>query len=149
MPVRTYEYKIGLIQRNPGNRLIHSRGKKIFESPPPEPQCSDRSQTSNTGSGWPTCFDILRALAESARTKRYDPKQTKNSQIIYIPVDTKFSSGTCLREWRKNELKNIQHAILYHTHMILHYNCMKYICCSTCGSIHVSHCSRDPQAYRS
>ena len=27
---------------------------------------------------------------------------------IYI---TRFPSGTCLGEWRKNELKNIQHAI--------------------------------------
>ena len=76
LPVRTY--KIGLIQRNPGNRLIHSRRKKDL-------QCSDLPQTSTTGSGRPSCVDVLSVLAESARTKRYDPKQTKKSQIyVYI-----------------------------------------------------------------
>ena len=36
LPVRTY--KIGLIQRNPGNRISHSQRKKNFESPPRELQ---------------------------------------------------------------------------------------------------------------
>ena len=44
LPVRTYWYKIGIIQRNPGNRLIHSQRKKNFESPPRELQCSDRAR---------------------------------------------------------------------------------------------------------
>ena len=30
----------------------------------------------------------------------------------------------------------------YHTHMISYYDVMKYLCCSTCGSMHVSHSSR-------
>ena len=29
---------------------------------------------------------------------------------------TRFPSETCLGEWRKNDLKTIPHAILYHTH---------------------------------
>ena len=56
LPVRTY--KIGLIQRNPGNRRIHSR-KKNFERPPRKLQSSDRAQTSTTGSGRPSCVDVV------------------------------------------------------------------------------------------
>ena len=37
----------------------------------------------------------------------------------------------------------------YYTHMISYYDVMKYLFCSTCGSMHVSHTSRDPEAYRS
>ena len=33
--------------------------------------------------------------------------------------------------------------------MISYYDVMKYLCCGTCGSMHVSYSSRDPQAYRS
>ena len=33
--------------------------------------------------------------------------------------------------------------------MISYYDVMKYLYCSTCGSMYVSHSSRDPQAYRS
>ena len=65
---------------------------------------------------------------------------------------TRFLSGTCLGEWRKNELKNIQHAILYHTYaydIILYYDVLKIFVVYTCGSMHVTHSSRDPQAYRS
>ena len=69
----------------PGNRLIHSRRDKNVERTPRELRCSDRAQTSATGSGRPSCVDVLSVLAESARTKRYDPKQTKKSQIyVYI-----------------------------------------------------------------
>ena len=57
LPVRTY--KIGLIQRNPGNRLIHSRREKDFECTPRELQCSDRAQTSTTGSGRASCIDVV------------------------------------------------------------------------------------------
>ena len=72
LPVRTYWYKIGIIQRNPGNRLIHSQRKKNFESPPRELQCSDRAQTSTTGYRRPSCVDVVIVffLAKSARTKR-------------------------------------------------------------------------------
>ena len=56
IPVRTY--KIGLIQRNPGNCLIHSR-KKNFERPPRELQCVDRDQTSTRGSGRPSCVEVV------------------------------------------------------------------------------------------
>ena len=34
-----------------------------------------------------------------------------------------------------------------HTHVISYYDVTKYVCCSTCGGMHVSHSSRDPQAY--
>ena len=56
LPVR--RCKIGLIQRNPGNRLTHSR-KKNLERPPRELQYSDRAQTSTTGSGRPSCFNVV------------------------------------------------------------------------------------------
>ena len=55
--------------------------KKNFDRPPRELQCSDRAQTSTTGSGRPSCVDIysFRVLAKSARTKRQVPKQTKKN----------------------------------------------------------------------
>ena len=68
LPVRPY--KIGLIQRNLGNRLIHSRRQKSFERTPRELQCSDRALTSTTGSGRPSCVDVLSVLAKCARAKR-------------------------------------------------------------------------------
>ena len=75
IPVRTYKR----------NRLIHSPRKKTFEHTPREVQCSDRPQTSTTGSGRLFCVDVLSVLAKSTRTKRYDRKQTTNSQIyVYI-----------------------------------------------------------------
>ena len=43
----------------PGNRLIHSRKKKNFGRPPRELQCSDRAQTSTTGSGRASCIDVV------------------------------------------------------------------------------------------
>ena len=33
--------------------------------------------------------------------------------------DTRFPSGTCVGEWRKNDLKTIQHVILYYTHRVI------------------------------
>ena len=57
LPARTY--KTGSIQRNPGNRLIHSQRKKNFEGPPREQQCPNRAQTSATGSGQPSCVDVV------------------------------------------------------------------------------------------
>ena len=43
----------------PGNRLIHSQKKKNFGRPPRELQCSDRAQTSTTGSGRASCIDVV------------------------------------------------------------------------------------------
>ena len=37
-------------------------------------------------------------------------------------LGTRFPQGTCVGEWRKNELKNIQHAILYYTSMVSYYD---------------------------
>ena len=74
--IRTF--KIGLIQRHTGNRLIHSRRKRNFERTPRELQRSDRAPTSTTGSGRPSCVDVHSGLAKSACTKRYYPKQTEN-----------------------------------------------------------------------
>ena len=64
-------------------------GKKNVGSTPRELQCSDRAQTSTTGFGRPSCVDVLinNPLAKSARTKRYDPKQTKTYQI-YVFIYT-------------------------------------------------------------
>ena len=56
-PVRTY--KIALIQRDPGNRPIHSRRKKNIETTLRELQRSDRAQISTTGSGRHSCVDVL------------------------------------------------------------------------------------------
>ena len=56
---------------------------------------------------------------------------------IPLVLSTRFPSGTCLGEWRKNESKNMQHEILYNAHMI-YYDVMKYTHRSTCGSMHVS-----------
>ena len=47
------------LTETPGNRLIHSRKKKNFGRPPRELQCSDRAQTSTTGSGQPSCIDVV------------------------------------------------------------------------------------------
>ena len=63
--------------------------------------------------------------------------------VYYIP-GTRFS-GMCLGEWRKNELKNVQHAILYHTHMTSYYDVMKYLCCSTCRALWQHSCITQQQ----
>ena len=57
LPVRTY--RVRPHGENPGNRLIHSRKKKNFGRPPRELQCSDRAQTSTTGSGRASCIDVV------------------------------------------------------------------------------------------
>ena len=46
---------------------------------------------------------------------------------------TRFPTGTCPEEWRKNELKTIQQVILYHTHMLQirrRYEISAYYCCT-------------------
>ena len=67
-----------------GTAFIHCQ-RKNFESPPRELQCSDRAQTSTTGSGRPSYVDVVLGFSLSARTKRLVPKQTKISPIyVYI-----------------------------------------------------------------
>ena len=63
----------------PGKSSYPCPPGKNFESTPRELQCSDRAETSTTGSGRPSGDDVLRVLAKSARTKRYDPKTDENS----------------------------------------------------------------------
>ena len=67
--VRTY--KIGHIQRNPVNRLSIPSGKKTFESPPRDLQCSDRAQTSTTGSERPSCDDVVAGFWLKVLERRY------------------------------------------------------------------------------
>ena len=67
----------------PGNRLLYSRRKKNCERTPREQQCSDRAQTLTTGSGRPSCVDVINVLVISARTKRYDRIQTKFHKYTY------------------------------------------------------------------
>ena len=76
-------YKIGLTQRKPGNRTVSG---KTFESLSRELQCSDRAQTSTTGSGRPSCVDVVLGFSLKVLVRRDKvPKQTKNSQIyVYI-----------------------------------------------------------------
>ena len=68
----------------PGNHLIHSRAKKNLKRLLPRLlQCSDKAQTSTTVSGRPSPAKAIinSVLAKSARTKRYDRKQTKISKF--------------------------------------------------------------------
>ena len=67
----------------PGNRLIYSRRKQIFECTPRELQCSDRAQTSTTGSGRPSCVEVLSVLAKSARTKSMIENRLKFHKYRY------------------------------------------------------------------
>ena len=58
LPVRTY--KLGLIQRNPGNHLVHSQRKKNFERPATRATVlGSSSKTSTTGSGRPSCVHVV------------------------------------------------------------------------------------------
>ena len=54
----------------PGKSSYPLPAEKNLESPPRKLQCSDRAQTSTTGSGRPSCVDVRGVLAKSARTKR-------------------------------------------------------------------------------
>ena len=78
----------------PGKSSCPLPPEKNFESTPRELQCSDRAQTSTTGPGRRSCVDVLGVLAKSVRTKRYDPKQKKISQI-YVYMIGKSSEGRC------------------------------------------------------
>ena len=66
LPVRTY--KIGLVQRNPGNRLIHSQRKKSLRAR--HPSYSARIELKHRFRTAFLCRRSYKALAKSARTKR-------------------------------------------------------------------------------
>ena len=67
----------------PGKSYYPLPPEKNFERTSRELQCSDRAQTSTTGSGRSSCVDVRSVLAKSARTKRYYPKQTNVSKYTY------------------------------------------------------------------
>ena len=77
----TYE-QIGLIQRSPANRLTHSQRKKNFESPPRVLRCSDRAQTSTTGSGRPSCVDVILEFGLKVLVRR-DEFQNRRKFLDY------------------------------------------------------------------
>ena len=68
----------------PGNRLIHSRKKKNFGRPPRELQCSDRAQTSTTGSGRASCIDVVSGfwLKVLVRRDKFENRR-KNHNYTY------------------------------------------------------------------
>ena len=53
-----------------GTALIHCQRKKNFESPPRELQCSDRTQTSTTGFGQPSCVDAVLGFSLKVLVRR-------------------------------------------------------------------------------
>ena len=73
------------------NALHRSLGKspyplppeKNFERTPRELQCSDQAQTSTTGSGRPSCVEVLSVLAKSARTKSMIENRLKFHKYRY------------------------------------------------------------------
>ena len=87
-----------------------------------------RVVTENDGRG----DDVVGAeMNESPMPSGFDVEE------LVVVVTTRFPCGKCRGEWRKNDLNNLQHAILYHTHIISYYDLTKYRCCSTCGSMRV------------
>ena len=82
----------------PGNRLIHSRKKKYFGRPPRELQCSDRAQTSTTGSGRASCIDVdlgfwLKVLVR--RDKFENRRKNQNYTYTYMaPLRDVVPEGT-------------------------------------------------------
>ena len=56
--VRTYENEYGLTQK-PREKLLSTRWKNNVKRTPRELQCSDRAQTSTTGSGRLSCIDVV------------------------------------------------------------------------------------------
>ena len=69
----------------PGYRLIHSRKKKNFGRPPRELQCSDRAQTSTTGSRRASCIDVVVVgfwLKVLRRRDKFENRQ-KNHNYTY------------------------------------------------------------------
>ena len=75
----------------PGNRLIHSRKKKNFGRPPRELQCSDRAQTSTTGSGRPSCIDVVLGfwLKVLRRRDKFENRR-KNHNYTYTYLSRPF-----------------------------------------------------------
>ena len=92
----------------PGNRLIHSRKKKNFGRPPRELQCSDRAQTSTTGSGRASCIDVVLGfwLKVLVRRDKFENRR-KNHNYTYtyfirIPTTTnKQKIPEWLHNWRR------------------------------------------------
>ena len=84
LPVRTY--KIGLTQRNPENRLLHSQRIKNVECLPRELQCSDRAQTSTNVSGRASRVGVLRKIAEQCSCEEICSKEDENFTIIHIHI---------------------------------------------------------------
>ena len=80
----------------PGNRLIHSRKKKNFGRPPRELQCSDRAQTSTTGSGRPSCIDVVLGfwLKVLVRRDKFENRR-KNHNYTYTYTSAMIIT-TCL-----------------------------------------------------
>ena len=70
LSVRTYFVQNRPHIEKPGKSSHPLPKKQNFERPSRELQCSDRAQTSTTGSGRPSCVDVVLVLAKSARTKR-------------------------------------------------------------------------------
>ena len=76
-----------LFTETPGNRLIHSGKKKNFGRPPRERQCSDRAQSSTTGSGRPSCIDVVLRfwLKVLVRRDKFENRR-KNHNYTYTYV---------------------------------------------------------------
>ena len=67
--VRTYENEYGLTQK-PREKLLSTRWKNNVKRTPRELQCSDRAQTSTTGSGRLSCVEKYVAFWLQVRVRR-------------------------------------------------------------------------------
>ena len=72
LPVRKYQVQNRRHTQTPGKSSYPLPAEKNFGSPPWELQCSARPQTSTTGSGRPSCVDVVIGfwVKGIARTKR-------------------------------------------------------------------------------
>ena len=84
----------------PGNRLIHSRKKKNFGRPPRELQCSDRAQTSTTGSGRLSCIDVVLGfwLKVLVRGDKFENRR-KNHNYTYTYVGYSWWCAVAVRNF--------------------------------------------------
>ena len=83
------------------------------------------------------CTSYVRSL------QQYTMKRTINNTTRYY---TRLPFGTCLWEWRKNELKNIERAILYRTHIVSYHDVMKYLCFVVPEAASTYHTAADPHS---
>ena len=134
------------LRRNPGNVIIHSHVRKIriclicprgrkknqtlvtCDTPRGSRPNRDHGDRTNDMYRPPWRFGQKCAHEEvCAKTKA-------NSQLY---VYTRFPSGTCLGEWRKNELKTYSMLFVSYAYydIISRYEIL-YLCWSTCGSMH-------------